>query len=654
MEIIRTVIVNTTNSSISGHVLVKKNSKPPTLTFISDNKVVGHCLADKERVNTENSDTILGFNFNCANLENIVSVTIKCGDIYLATALTGDTSKCVIYTNSAAYGLVNLDEKSFINVKTILKTNKIISESEFLFIVTVLHGINPEYLLYCLLAIRSEKYYGRPEVLELEIKKVTAELKLPSFQHMRETIPIFFENHAISKSTNTWLDSHDLKMDKDVIEYQGINNNIVNIFNDVIQYKGLNTLSPITGRDNFTDKVKGLNLFYFPDDDFYIYLNFGPMMQHSIGFLSLFSHADRFMIFIDRRKDKLGMPINNNQVRIKLEHSYKTSVINSNQDCELSNPSKIMLSNRGVGHFGHAIWNDFSIFKDLINDSGYTRKDILISCCKSFYIKNDDFLKKGFSYKTSQFYLTPNEMIRDCLKKNIIPLFLSNDYISEKTAAFTKGLLLDKQTELSKSYIEKYSSIIDSKKLILLSIRAGSRSCKNEIHIYTSLINSIKNENKDFVFAIDGINSSDDDMSSNFQDIKKLSGLNQEEIEVVNQIEKNTGVELIKCIDLPLSVSIFLTTKAFKIICPWGAGLVKYKWIENKPCFIYGSAEALSTRHPHKDLYDLSKYRENAQESVYYSGKVIDFENDRDTSYEINVEDFVAQARFFILDKQGF
>ena len=139
--------------------------------------------------------------------------------------------------------------------------------------------------------------------------------------------------------------------------------------------------------------------------------------------------------------------------------------------------------------------------------------------------------------------------------------------------------------------------------------------------------------------------------SSTFGDLKKLNGLESVELDIANRIEQETGVTIIKCINLPLGVSVHLASKAYRIFCPWGAGLVKYKWIENKDCFIYGSPQVLSDSHPHRLLYDRTVFRQNAKQSTYYRGASEAQAQGRDACYTINVDDFVVQATEFIFNE---
>ena len=650
MNIVKAAIINANKNFVSGHIDIDELCNSVALTLSVNGNEISVFEADKIRPTASPDSHRLGFRIAHSELKDAQHIVISYANTPLVATSLPHTDKAIVRHNSAAKKILAklAITNSFNTLKNEIIASGRLSNADLQLLIGATEYENPTALLHFLLALRTTGKHESAELLEETISRVVKTLNLCSFTDSGCTIPIFTEDDDFAEHVSSHLNSLDVPHHKPYIDYKGETNELISVFNDVIDKKGLDFVDPVTGNPCFSQSIRGMNLFHFEAESFYVYLTYGPKMQHCIGFAAVFSKTDKYVIFVDRRKEKTGIPVAGNRLNIKLEHSYKYTQVPAFAALDGNSFDEVMLSNRGVGHFGHAIWNDLSVFHDLITPLAYQQPNVRIAGCKSYYIKDSLFLEKHFSQPDSLIFDDAKDMVLHCLSNNTLPIFVSNDYISDSTAALTKDII---HSPLVENLSAQINDEIGDKKLIVMSLRAGTRSCLNEADAYIALVKSLLAKSDDFVFAIDGMNVVEESDSSTFGDLKKLNGLESAELDIANRIEQETGVTIIKCINLPLGVSVHLASKAYRIFCPWGAGLVKYKWIENKDCFIYGSPQVLSDSHPHRLLYDRSVFRQNAKQSTYYRGASEAQAQGRDACYTINVDDFVVQATEFIFNK---
>lgn len=107
-------------------------------------------------------------------------------------------------------------------------------------------------------------------------------------------------------------------------------------------------------------------------------------------------------------------------------------------------------------------------------------------------------------------------------------------------------------------------------------------------------------------------------------------------------------VSIIDCVDVPLAFGINQIEKCDFFVAPWGAGLVKYKWVCNKPGVIFTSG--LNVKHkPDLKIYESTYFREGASVCHYVNERYVTVVNEADL-----VVDLLDGMRVnFVVDVQG-
>lgn len=408
-------------------------------------------------------------------------------------------------------------------------------------------------------------------------------------------------------------------------------------------------LNPFNGeiiRSTITDDV---NLFRFDIGEVvYVSFNLAPQMHHAISTINVIFPERGSLIHCDYRASTLSYPLDRKRVNKVLMHWYRTAKsLLINNRLTNSNDNGVIVSNKGVGHIGHTLWNDLSVYLGLLNLEEIEYLGAELGFCSNFYIDSAKSLNEyGLDRLRKNFFNSSEELLEYSRANGKLAIFLSNERVYEKTANITSNYLLHNASNKKCDEIARYND----KEIVILSIRTGLRSCLNEVDLYIDLIKSFADVDN-ILFVIDGINSANSALVERHADMKRVYPTLEAELRVSESIQNECPESMIvNAVGCSLADSILYAKSAKCVVSPWGAGLVKYKWLTNRPVFVYGSDKVLSEQHAHKFLYDTEVFRENALPSVYYSGGSKSTSNERDCSFTINKVEFLQQTRKFILD----
>jgi thiol-disulfide isomerase/thioredoxin len=421
---------------------------------------------------------------------------------------------------------------------------------------------------------------------------------------------------------------------------------------DTILKRKMIFVSPFTGRFLYSHQVVDINTFRFYEDGktFFVGTNVSPLMQQPLSFINVYITKSNLIYSYDYRSNNISYPVPDSvKSKFLINQFNELKKLKSLNDAE--EPKKVIVSNFGNSHIGHCLWQDISIFNNLLTSVGAEDSgDVIKAYCKNYYSELiPDFFK--YSDTTKSFYSSEG-LMNYSQANSILPIFLTDTYITENNAQAVVSSLTKNATPFIKEILESSKG-----RVVVLSIRGGSRACTNEKELYVELINKSLSIDSKLTFIIDGLNDVFDFDIPHKHQINKLNGSLAIESELANEIINETNAKRVYSnIGRSLQDSIIITEKANKVISPWGAGLVKYKWLCNKQTFIYGSKSTLSNKHIHRELYDLNEFRENATLSEYFDG-VSYYKNEnkmtRDDDYSIDKDDFINQALKFIFSKGG-
>jgi hypothetical protein len=448
------------------------------------------------------------------------------------------------------------------------------------------------------------------------------------------------------KSPESFFKKNKIKLDINLLNVQARHHFPIKLLSDAISNSRLLFISPFSGRLCKSSNAVDINTYEFLDDGqfFYVSTHISPKMQHSQSFFNIFIPKDKAIITYDYRQNKVDFLLNKKgKERFLINQLVK---LKEKVGGESKSLNKSLVCNFGLAHIGHAVWQDISIFYGLLLDKK-TTKNIELAFSNNYYTENLA-VHSLLGLPTLRFK-NVFEMYSYAKKNRMFPVVLSDNYITEKSAYLIEKSLeteatLDLKTSLDKPKLKK----------VLLSLRSGSRCCINEKGFYSEIIKVMCIIEPNILFIIDGMNDSFELDVHDKDQVNRLKASLVYEKEIAKYIiSENPLANIIDFVGTTVCNSIYATKCSDVVITPWGAGLVKYKWLCNKPnVFIYGSSATLSDTHIHKRLYDMEEFRENARESSYYSGRAIFVSENavsREDNYILDLTDIINEVTKFII-----
>lgn len=454
---------------------------------------------------------------------------------------------------------------------------------------------------------------------------------------------------AFIQSPESFLKRNNITLKLDLLNVSSRHNFPIKLLADAISNARIQFVSPFSGKVIYSATAVDINTYEFFDEGviFYISTHISPKMQHSQAFLNIFIPEINRVVTYDYRKDKTDFLLNKEGTKGYLLKQFFKLIMPPNKSNTLDaiDATKSIVCNFGLAHMGHSLWQDISVFFTLLQNKKSCDK-VELALINNFYSEN---ISKTLSEVLPNLrFKNVSDMFSYAKGNNLFPVVLSDSYITESLANLIEENL---ESEVDKNY----KALIDmsTSNKVLISLRSGTRCCINEKEFYSEIIKHISLNEPNILFIIDGMN---DSFELDIHDSEQINALKESleyEKEIVKFIlEKNPSVKIVDLVGSRVSNSIYATRCSDVVISPWGAGLVKYKWICNKPnVFIYGSSATLSEKHAHKRLYDMELFRENAIDSTYFTGKsefVDTSSTTREGNYKLDISDIVKEVTQFI------
>lgn len=265
---------------------------------------------------------------------------------------------------------------------------------------------------------------------------------------------------------------------------------------------------------------------------------------------------------------------------------------------------KILVKNLNLPHLGHTIWNSLSVWEDIQNFEYKKNIDNII-------IENGTIPPNLITLKLEnikQLFSNNFNSIHDFIFDNNYFLITLKDHFIHSSIGHT--IIKNSFKTLDDLYFKK---VCDFRKqhfpILLISLRFGTRMWIEQDVGLEKIIYFLEKKYPNIGFVIDGMNSSKLESNKSHKNINL-----EEEINFSNKFINKKNV--IISVGEEIEYSFVWSEISDLILSPWGAGLSKYKWINNKKSIVYSSKCVLNEK---KDLhiYDSALYRENAVTDIW-------------------------------------
>jgi|GEM_PF-5082056 len=271
--------------------------------------------------------------------------------------------------------------------------------------------------------------------------------------------------------------------------------------------------------------------------------------------------------------------------------------------------NKVVVKNQNYEHLGHSIWNGVTALVPFIkNDVWKDKVDSFIVDAPVLSLN----LLKPFNEKLKQYPLNNDVSLEENIfRDNLFLITLKDNYVHNLVSRFILKSSIDScsvKEEVVK-FREKHFPII------LLGIRLGTRQWLNQKKTYFQLIDDLTSKYPSIGFIVDGMNIIESgDVYSSHGNID----LNAEIQLAGSLVDSNKNV--ISVVGTTLQQNIPWIEISDLCVVPWGAGLAKYKWINNKKCVVVGSKCVLAEKND-LHIYDSDKYMEYAIKDTWLNSR---------------------------------
>ena len=266
-------------------------------------------------------------------------------------------------------------------------------------------------------------------------------------------------------------------------------------------------------------------------------------------------------------------------------------------------------------HIGHNLWNELAGI-DVCSEFELSPdfKFQIINCDKTEIFGSIENIFPFTSGKTERRLASKWEMRDFIYKNNVFPIHLTHHCISKRLAAniIKESVAMEPRTgEQCRALNE------DGFKIIIIGLRIENRTLVDQVEFASNVIEALRNILGKVAIVIDGHNAT---RNGSKQDRSYGSVWNPNSTLDPILIEKgivaalaevfasDPHVKLISTVGRSMAESIVWASRALYSVSPWGAGLVKYKWISNIPGLVVMSSAFC--QNPESHLYDNPRYRE--------------------------------------------
>jgi hypothetical protein len=365
-------------------------------------------------------------------------------------------------------------------------------------------------------------------------------------------------------------------------------------------------ISPYSGKIVSTDYSLTHDAYYFQDDNFI--LSFfsdwaNPFLFYQVYLLSsntvIYGYLDTQSELhnYNKKPDSFMMYFAN---LLKLNTVYKSQIKKY-----LNSPiSNVVISNRNFKHLGHAIWNGLSAINPNLYKAFLNSEKPIYFDPQSSVLPNYKSGIMGFDSHLTQ----PINSEEVLYNKNIFNLSIKANSVHESTASqILKGAYYDLDADVIdeiKSFRRNFFPVV------IIGLRCGTRAWEKQEEGYNEVIESILNNHPTAGFIIDGMNSIKTEVHSSHANIDM-----DEEVNIANKLRMDRS-NVISLIGESVNHSLVWGEIADCFVSPWGAGLAKYKWVNNIKGVVFSSRCVLEEKND-LHIYDDDRYRELAVKDIW-------------------------------------
>jgi len=265
-------------------------------------------------------------------------------------------------------------------------------------------------------------------------------------------------------------------------------------------------------------------------------------------------------------------------------------------------------------HIGHYIWNSISCWRAILDYSPngvdafiYYKSWNIFGGVQELY-PEICFDKKNIGISNEQ------DILDFMFSEGALVQTVKDTYVTQDLALRVEARSDNVVSQSFKSAVSEFKK--NCYPIILITLRLGNRCWLDQKIGYISIINKLVEKFPNLGIVVDGMNG-----EFNTGWTHAYMSLEAERILAEEIISGCNNVNFFNSIGLTVAESISLGKICDFFVAPVGAGMAKYRWINNLPGVSFSHSKFLSPNSIDGHLYDV--YRENAKQASYVSAEYV-------------------------------
>ena len=385
--------------------------------------------------------------------------------------------------------------------------------------------------------------------------------------------------------------------------------NIVDLMPNIVMNGGLEFLSPVDGLSLISNRSLVLHNFFF----LYVFIDF----RYGLPFCVLAAtHVCKIIAVYFPLSNRLYAKGRWEQEFISREipfQKFDAALLDHLANFDrtlrdyLQRPSRNIVALLRHRHLGHHLWQDLSAVAAMAAaiPEQLLPKLYMLSASQSEMFGPIDVLYPSFAGRVDRSVEELPSLILHAYEQGECVTSVAATYIRRDLA---KRIL---NHAMASPYVTADRALVkhliqDNRPIVLLGLRVENRTVVDFPRFCVEMVGLLGELTGDrAVIVVDGHNTVHGrafDSSSDHLALESPILVEKTIVQAIRDVARGTKIDIVDLVGAPMERSLIWSEAADFFITPWGAGLVKYKWLSNRPGLV------LTSRYYIEGKFDLNIY----------------------------------------------
>jgi hypothetical protein len=298
-------------------------------------------------------------------------------------------------------------------------------------------------------------------------------------------------------------------------------------------------------------------------------------------------------------------------------------------------------------HLGHHLYNELGGMDAVVREIPRERMPeiLLINAPKSEMYGRIDEIFPELAGKVDRTPRNPDGLARHAYETRLCLVRPTDDYVSRDLA--NRIIRLAEQDPALDTDRRVYDYLIERGfTLVMLGLRVENRTLVDQTGFFIEVIDTMAEKLGRLAVVVDGHDTrATEDGVRAFEShgeaiaSRSVADVENEILAALRQRYRDRqDIEVVSTVGASMNATLFWCVRSAAFVCPWGAGLAKYRWVCNRPGLVVAGDRFL--RHGEFltiHLYDAREFMERPTRVVFFSAD--DVEDDPEAPLLIGLAD---------------